>query len=103
MNLLKALFPITEDPSHFFDNTLPFFSGHWPELTTPSPILLAQVDDPIAPGQLGHVKFQGSRWRACHQGRMVLVTGQQVQVVGRQRSNILVVEPIHCPLPLAYV
>jgi hypothetical protein len=33
---------------------------------------------------------------------MVLAIGQQVRVVGRQRSNILVVEPIHCPLPLVY-
>ena len=102
MNLLTALFPANEDSYRFFENTLPFFSVFWLEPAGPGKQPIAKVDDPIHPGQLGHVKFQGSRWRACHQGRMVLAIGQQVQVVGRQRSNILVVEPIHCPLPLVY-
>lgn len=53
---------------------------------------LAIVKSPICPGQLGHVIFQGVQWRACCDRRYALLSGAQVNVLGR-RSNILVVEP----------
>ena len=54
--------------------------------------LWATVIDPITPGQLGHVLFQGAQWRACCDRPHALAKGETVQVVDRQ-SNILKVAP----------
>ena len=54
----------------------------------------AVVTETIAPQLLGRVKFQGTRWRALSDRPYPLTAGTVVQVIGRQRSNILVVEPV---------
>lgn len=102
MNLLNALFPTREAPhdSYFSDHSRSLGERHGSHQPAGllDPTLTAQVDDPIVPGQLGHVTFQGCRWRACHVQANPLYPGQKVRVVGRYRSNILVVEPWCCDL-----
>jgi hypothetical protein len=102
MNLLNALFPARKAPrdSYCLDPSLSLGGRHGLHQPTGllDPTLTAQVEDPILPGQLGHVTFQGCRWRACHVQAKPLCPGQKVRVVGRYRSNILVVEPLCCDL-----
>lgn len=54
----------------------------------------AVVTRTIAPDELGRVKFQGTWWRAGSDRSIVLQVGTTVRVIGRQRSNILIVEPL---------
>ncbi|MBF2035040.1 MAG: NfeD family protein [Leptolyngbyaceae cyanobacterium T60_A2020_046] len=93
MNLLKALFQGDVADAQFFENTLPLLSSlvDFDEAHVDR-LLLAVVTEPIAPGQLGRVKFQGTRWRArCD--RQPIAVGTTVRIIGRERSTILVVEP----------
>ncbi|NER79722.1 MAG: hypothetical protein F6K42_09085 [Leptolyngbya sp. SIO1D8] len=53
----------------------------------------AIVIEAISPETLGRVKFQGTRWRAWSD--RPLTVGTEVRVIGRQRSNILIVEPVY--------
>lgn len=53
----------------------------------------ATVTEMIAPDSLGHVKFQGTRWRAASDRGLTLEVGTVVRVIGRRHSNILIVEP----------
>ncbi|MEM6517716.1 MAG: SUMF1/EgtB/PvdO family nonheme iron enzyme [Cyanobacteria bacterium P01_C01_bin.70] len=53
----------------------------------------AEVKTTIRPGQLGRVRMNGVRWRACCDRPITLAEGTQVRVLGR-RANILVVEPL---------
>lgn len=54
----------------------------------------AMVTRTISPDELGRVKFQGTWWRAGSDRSLVLQAGTSVRVIGRQRSNILIVEPL---------
>jgi formylglycine-generating enzyme required for sulfatase activity len=54
--------------------------------------LYAITLDPITPGQLGHVLFQGAQWRACCDRPQTIAKGETVQVIDRQ-ANILKVIP----------
>jgi len=96
MNLLKALFSSDVEDTNFFESTYPltnnFFNGGQSNWQTDADVL-AVVRSPIHPGQLGHVKFRGVRWRACCDRPLCIAVGAQVRVLGR-RTNILVVEPI---------
>ncbi|WP_008317358.1 NfeD family protein [Leptolyngbya sp. PCC 6406] len=106
MNLLKVLFPrdpVNQDTGHLLENTLAFVPSHWPDTSLQDRVLVAIVDDPIPLGKLGHVKFQGSRWRACYDATKLtqmglpavpLPIGTSVRVVGRRYSTVLVVEPM---------
>lgn len=96
MNLLKTLFSSDLEETDFFETTYPltnsFSDGdqmNWPTSSEAT----AVVKTIIQPGQLGRVRFQGVRWRACCDRALTLVEGTQVRVLGR-RANILVVEPI---------
>ena len=96
MNLLKTLFNSDLEETDFFETTYPltnsFSDGDelaWPTTSE----VTAVVKTAIRSGQLGRVRFQGVRWRACCDRTLTLVEGTQVKVLGR-RANILVVEPI---------
>jgi len=60
----------------------------------------ATVTRLIAPDTLGRVKFQGTSWRAWSDRPFTLEPGTVVRVIGRQRSNILVVEPSELAVPV---
>ena len=96
MNLLKFLFSADVEETDFFETTYPltnnFFNGD-PEAWYTQSEATAIVKTDIQAGQLGHVKFQGVRWRACCDRPLTLTEGTRVRVRGR-RANILVVEPI---------
>lgn len=97
MNLLKALFSSSDvEETDFFEATYPlttnFFNGDQSEWYAQSDAM-AVVKDDIQPGQLGHVKFQGVRWRACCDRPLTIFPETKVRVLGR-RANILVVEPM---------
>ncbi|MEM6837078.1 MAG: NfeD family protein [Cyanobacteria bacterium P01_C01_bin.120] len=98
MNLLKTLFnyPELTEETDFFETTYPltnnFFNGNQ-EVDHVQSEATAIVKVEIRPGQLGRVKLQGVRWRACCDRAITLSEGAQVKVLGR-RANILVVEPI---------
>lgn len=98
MNVLKVLFygsehnsPLYEDTRLALEDIFDLDSNHLGNRFEP----LAIVVDPILPGQFGHVKFQGSRWRAYSD--RPIATDTTVRVIGRQRSNILLVEPVPEP------
>lgn len=96
MNLLKALSRSTTADRTFLKNThLPvrvsFNSLRYSRQRKGDTV--AVVKSPIEPGQLGHVRFRGVRWRACSDGMQLIPEGTQVKVLGR-RANILVVEPL---------
>ncbi|MDB9527598.1 NfeD family protein [Oscillatoria sp. CS-180] len=96
MNLLKALFSSDLEEADFFETTYPltnnFFNGDQDEWYAQFEAL-AVVKDDIQPGQLGRVKFQGVRWRACCDRPLSISIESKVRVLGR-RANILVVEPM---------
>lgn len=96
MNLLQTLFSSDWEETDFFETTHPltnsFSDGDRLDWSTSSEIT-AVVKTIIQPGQLGRVRFQGVRWRACCDRTLTLAEGAQVKVLGR-RANILVVEPI---------
>lgn len=96
MNLLKVLFGSAMEDTDFFESTNPlttsFFEDASESWREPSEFM-AVVKAEIAPGQLGRVKFQGVRWRACCDRPFAIPAGIEVRVIGR-RSNILVVEPV---------
>ena len=94
MNLLKALFnPKVEDAEASEKTYLLTHTVHSGihNLLPRRGDALAVVRSPIYPGQLGHVKFHGVRWRAYSNHPQVIPVETIVRVVGR-RSNILVVE-----------
>ena len=88
MSLLQALFSQAMEETTFFEQTYPLTNDF---LTTKDD--LAIVRSTIEPGELGHVKFHGVRWRACSSYSRSIPVGMQVRVLGR-RANILVVEPV---------
>lgn len=96
MDLLKTLFSSDLEETDFFETTYPltnnFFNGDQEAWYAQSDAT-AIVKTEIQPGQLGRVKFQGVRWRACCDRPITLQTETRVKVLGR-RANILVVEPI---------
>lgn len=97
MNLIKALFSSAKlEETDFFEATHPLTNdflngdqGAWYAHVDTT----AEVKDEITPGQLGRVKFQGVRWRACCDRPITIPVGTRVSVLGR-RANILVVKPI---------
>ncbi|MEM9006938.1 MAG: NfeD family protein [Cyanobacteria bacterium P01_F01_bin.86] len=88
MNLLRALFKQELEDTAFFKETYPLTDDFLRNGET-----LAVVRSAIKPGELGHVKFHGVRWRASCDRPEAIAAGTQVRVLGR-RANILVVEPI---------
>lgn len=88
MNLLQALFSQEVEDTIFFEQTYPLTNDF-----LKSKDALAIVRSAIEPGELGHVKFHGVRWRACSSYSESIPVGTQVRVLGR-RANILVVEPV---------
>ncbi len=96
MNLLKALFGEDTSEVPYFENTLPLMGALFNEddadFTNPSAVF-AIAAEAILPGKLGHVKFQGSRWRAYCQSATQIPAAATVRVIGRYRSTILLVEP----------
>lgn len=54
----------------------------------------AVVTQAIAPHNMGRVKFRGTRWRALSDLGHTLPAGTHVQVIGRHRTSILIVEPM---------
>jgi membrane-bound ClpP family serine protease len=102
MNLLKTLFSSEMEETDFFETTYPltnnFFNGDQEAWYSQSNTT-ALVKSEIKPGQLGRVKFQGVRWRACCDRAFTIPLDAKVRVLGR-RANILVVEPVEvCVLP----
>jgi membrane-bound ClpP family serine protease len=97
MNVLKALFnsSLTESDvvSESFSDVMEFsdIKPLWANITE----IQAVVTQTIAPQVLGRVKFRGTRWRALSDRAYPIAEGTVVRVIGRQRSNILVVEPVH--------
>jgi membrane protein implicated in regulation of membrane protease activity len=66
---------------------------------TPMPVAAmadtqAIVSQTIAPRTLGRVQFRGTRWRALSYLPVPILAGTVVNVIGRQRTSILIVEPI---------
>ena len=100
MNVLKAVFdsPLTQSkflPDSFTDMTeFSEIKPLWANVTE----IQATVTQTIAPKVLGRVKFRGTRWRALSDRGYPLTEGTVVRVIGRQRSNILIVEPVHTPV-----
>lgn len=96
MNVLTALFNSSLTEPNFFPESLPDITDFadikplWANI----PEIQAVVTQTIAPQVLGRVKFRGTRWRALSDRTYPLVEGTIVQVIGRHRSNILIVEPI---------
>lgn len=88
MNLLQALFSQEIEEKTFFEDTYPLTNDR-----LDSGEALAVVRSAIEPGQIGHVKFHGVRWRACCDHPQRVLVGTQVRVLGR-RANVLVVEPM---------
>lgn len=94
MNLLKTLFSTAEVDilsSSLKEATL---ISEEDQLGEDAEADRAVVTRRISPDSLGRVKFQGTWWRAGSDRALILETGTLVRVVGRQRSNILIVEPI---------
>jgi hypothetical protein len=96
MNLLKTLFSSDLEDTDFFETTYPLTNDFldsdqaaWYAQTESTAIVTTEIE----PGQLGRVRFQGVRWRACCDRTITLTEGTRVKVLGR-RANILVVEPI---------
>ncbi|MBE7381326.1 MAG: NfeD family protein [Leptolyngbya sp. SIO1E4] len=95
MNVLNTVFNNQTATSDLFERSL----GNMPGLPNVQPLwkniekTQATVTETIAPNTLGRVKFQGTRWRAW--SNSPLTTGTAVRVIGRQRSNILIVEPVY--------
>ncbi|MEM9003845.1 MAG: NfeD family protein [Cyanobacteria bacterium P01_F01_bin.86] len=102
MNLLKALFstPITEadlcEQSDVEMHTFPDVEPLWQDFDKNQ----AVVTETISPNMLGRVKFQGTWWRAGSDLAFTLEAGTTVQVIGRHRCSILIVEPIHSVEPI---
>lgn len=94
MNLLKALLETTtiESATRTSDKT-PSTTPKMKPLWTSFAENKAIVTEAIAPNTIGHIKFRGTRWRACSDRPLPLKQGMAVRVIGRQRCNILVVEP----------
>lgn len=96
MNVLKDLFnsPLTEsnlfpesfDKIAYFPEVQPL----WADIEE----IQAVVSEAIAPKKMGRVKFRGTRWRALSNRPYPLLEGTFVQVIGRHRTSILIVEPI---------
>jgi membrane protein implicated in regulation of membrane protease activity len=78
---------LTPRPSTRLAGVLPF--GVEPHLTDAETVIV----DPIAPQQVGSVKFMGIWWRARCRQSMELATGTRVRVVDRENLT-LIVEPI---------
>lgn len=97
MNVLKTLFNTTAPKSNFVAESLvemsqfPDIQPLWANLTE----IQATVTQTIAPQVLGRVKFRGTRWRAVSDRPYPLAEGTVVQVVGRHRTNILIVQPVN--------
>jgi hypothetical protein len=101
MNVLKALFntSLSEAPLWSAPSTdLPGWPAVEP-LWQPVSEASAIVTETIAPQTLGRVKFQGTRWRAYSDRPWPLEAGTAVRVIGRHRSNILIVQPLSVPIP----
>jgi membrane protein implicated in regulation of membrane protease activity len=94
MNLLKTLLTLREQEVTFFEAMLPLVWGAGSRDQQTEHALLAQVTDPIRPGRLGHVKFQGTQWRARCDRLVTLPLGATVRICDRCHSTILVVEPM---------
>lgn len=96
MNLLKTLFNSEMKEVDFFNTVHPlmnnFSNSAWSDWQSQSEAA-AVVKSAIQPGQLGHVKFHGVRWRACCDRPLAIPPDTTVRVLGR-RANILVVEPL---------
>ncbi|MDX2214379.1 MAG: NfeD family protein [Oculatellaceae cyanobacterium bins.114] len=61
------------------------------------PVTQATVSQPISPGGVGEVTYEGSFWTArCQISDVAIAVGQIVQVVGRQ-GNTLIVLPHDFP------
>ncbi len=105
MNLLKTLFTVSltePDDSTASSLTLPGTLAIEPLWTTLRENR-AVVTDTIAADHLGKVKFQGTWWRAMSDRGLTLEPETAVRVIGRQRTNILIVEPLTMPVSLAAV
>jgi hypothetical protein len=93
MNLLSVLFQNYQESQGHAGTSRSALECFGFGIADTSPLeLWATVIDPITPGQLGHVLFQGAQWRACSDFRQTLAKGATVQVIDRQ-SNILKVAP----------
>lgn len=96
MNLIQALLGASS-PDSTTSNSSP---DDVPKMLEIQPLwadlaeIEAVVTQAIAPHEMGHVKFRGTRWRALADFSQTLPEGTHVQVIGRHRSNILIVEPM---------
>lgn len=69
----------------------------WSDISVPTTTIAdiqAIVLQTIAPQALGRVQFRGTRWRALSHLLAPIEEGTVVKVIGRQRTSILIVEPI---------
>lgn len=94
MNLLKTLRNLGEEDANFFEAMLPLVWGAGSIEQQTEHALLARVTDPIGPGRLGHVQFQGTQWRARCDQSITIPAGATVRICDRCHSTILVVEPV---------
>ncbi|MGD1909167.1 MAG: NfeD family protein [Leptolyngbyaceae cyanobacterium] len=94
MNLLKTLLNVREEETPFFEAMLPLVWGAGSRDQQTEDALLARVTDPIEPGRLGHVRFQGTQWRARCDQAVTIPAGATVRICDRCHSTILVVEPV---------
>ena len=93
MNLLSGLFKNYPEPQGRAGTNRSALECFGFGIADASPLeLFAIALDPITPGQLGHVLFQGAQWRACCDRPQVIAKGETVQVIDRQ-ANILKVIP----------
>jgi hypothetical protein len=97
MNVLKALFNSSFTESSLFPESFEE-SSYFPEI---EPLWIniqevqAIVTQTIAPQVIGRVKFRGTRWRALSDRPYALPEGTLVQVIGRHRTSILIVQPVN--------
>lgn len=97
MNVFKILFnsSLTEPDfrsESLIDEISPF--SEIQALWTNFADVQATVSQAIAPQMLGRVKFRGTWWRALSDRPDCLPEGTLVKVIGRHRTNILIVTPI---------
>ncbi len=94
MNLFKTLRNFGGEETDFFEAMLPLVWGAGSIEQQTEHALLAIVTDPIGPGRLGHVKFQGTQWRARCEQPLTIPAGATVRICDRCHSTILVVETL---------
>ena len=98
MNLLKTLFSTPVNDTDLYEESVMAmrdFPADIEPLWKDFERNQAQVTETITPNTLGRVKFQGTWWRALSDRPLTLEVGTIVRVIGRQRCNILIVEPLH--------